>query len=146
MGSTRPRLRIPSPALILACVALFAAIGGSTYAATASSSRGIHFTNAKLKNGWKDASKTNHIYASPGYAKDSLGVVHLRGALFGPNDSEAFVLPKAERPSHTIDIPIFTQPDVMGTLTIDSKGRALLFGGNVTAFATLDGVSFVAGQ
>jgi hypothetical protein len=73
-------------------------------------------------------------------------VVHLRGALFGPNDSEAFVLPKAERPSHTIDIPIFTQSSVMGTLTVDSKGRALLFGGNVTAFATLDGVSFVAGQ
>jgi hypothetical protein len=34
----------------------------------------------------------------------------------------------------------------MGTLTIDSKGRALLFGGNATAFTTLDGVSFVAGQ
>jgi hypothetical protein len=74
-------------------------------------------------------------------------VVHLRGALFGgANDTEAFVLPKAQRPSHTIDVPVFTQPSVMGTLTIDSKGRALLFGGNATAFTTLDGVSFVAGQ
>jgi hypothetical protein len=34
MGITRLRLRFPSPALILSCLALFAALGGSTYAAT----------------------------------------------------------------------------------------------------------------
>jgi hypothetical protein len=34
MGINRLRLRFPSPALILSCLALFAALGGSTYAAT----------------------------------------------------------------------------------------------------------------
>ena len=34
MGITRLRARFPSPALILSCLALFAALGGSTYAAT----------------------------------------------------------------------------------------------------------------
>ena len=34
MDITRLRLRFPSPALILSCLALFAALGGSTYAAT----------------------------------------------------------------------------------------------------------------
>jgi hypothetical protein len=147
MGTTRTRLRLPSPALILACVALFAALGGGAYAASSIGSKGIHFTNVKLEHGWIDASKTNHVYASPGYAKDSLGVVHLRGGLSsGPNDTVAFVLPKAARPSHTIDIPVFTASSAMGTISIDSKGRALLFGGNATAFTVLDGVSFVAGE
>jgi hypothetical protein len=34
MGINRLRLRFPSPAFILSCLALFAALGGSTYAAT----------------------------------------------------------------------------------------------------------------
>jgi hypothetical protein len=37
MGITRLRGRFPSPALILSCLALFAALGGSTYAATSNS-------------------------------------------------------------------------------------------------------------
>src|SRR5690242_21346149 len=107
MGTTRSRLRFPSPAFAVACVALFAAIGGSTYAAT-SSSRAIHFTNAKLKNGWQPGNKTNPQDAPPSYAKDSLGVVHLRGALFGQNDKTAFVLPRGLRPRHTVEEPLFT--------------------------------------
>jgi hypothetical protein len=37
---THPRMRVPSPALILACVALFAASGGGAYAASSISACG----------------------------------------------------------------------------------------------------------
>jgi hypothetical protein len=146
MSNTHTRLRLPSPALILACLALFAALGGSTYAAVSSGTRGIHFVNAKLKNGWIAGHKTNPQDAPPSYAKDSLGVVHLRGALFGSDDTTAFVLPSGLRPSHVVDAPVFSQSGVAGGVTIDKHGNVVLFGGNVSAFASLDGVTFVAGQ
>jgi hypothetical protein len=53
--------------------------------------------------------RANNPRAHPGYAKDSRGIIHLRGALFGgANDSVAFVLPKGERPSHTLNVPVFS--------------------------------------
>ncbi|HZO77796.1 MAG TPA: hypothetical protein VFB39_07105 [Solirubrobacteraceae bacterium] len=147
MSITRLRLRFPSPALIVACLALFAALGGSTYAATQSSASRIHFTNAALKNHWKPASTTNPQLAHPGYAKDSSGVVHLRGALFGgTDDTVAFVLPKGRRPSHALNVLVFSQSGVAGGAVIQRNGDVLPFGGNVTAFASLDGISFVAGE
>jgi hypothetical protein len=147
MGITCPRLRFPSPALVVACLALFAALGGSTYAATSSGTRSVHFNNVKLKNHWKSASTTNPQLAHPGYAKDSQGIVHLRGALFGgANDTVAFVLPRGERPRHELNVPVFSQSGVAGAAIIQRNGAVLLFAGNVTAFASLDGISFVAGE
>ena len=48
MGTTRPHLRIPSPALILACLSLFAALGGSTYAAVRATGGHRGVEDAKL--------------------------------------------------------------------------------------------------
>lgn len=146
MGTTRTRLRPPSPALILACLALFAALGGGAYAASSISSKRIHFINVKLKSPWQAGSKTNHRDPPPGYAKDSLGVVHLRGDIFGSSDTTAFVLPKGARPSHLVYAPITTQSAAAGTVLILPSGKVIPFGGNVNAFGSLDGVSFVAGE
>jgi hypothetical protein len=148
MGITRSRSRFPSPALIIACLALFAALGGSTYAATSISSKSaIHFAKAHLRNGWQSGHKSNPLDAPPGYARDSLGVVHLRGDIFaGSDDTTAFVLPKDLRPSHIVYKPIYTQSGLIGYVLIQPNGKVLPFGGNVVAFASLDGVSFVAGE
>lgn len=48
MGITRPRLRFPSPALVIACLALFVALGGSTYAAVRAAGGGSSVKDAKL--------------------------------------------------------------------------------------------------
>ena len=56
MTTTRARRPFPSPALVIASLALFAALGGSTYAATSAGSPRISWTNAKLMNGWKTGS------------------------------------------------------------------------------------------
>ncbi len=150
MGITHPRSRFLSPALILSCLALFAALGGSTYAATSSSSSrisSVHFTSATLKNGWQSGHKTNPLDAPPGYAKDSVGVVHLRGDLFGgSNDSVAFVLPKRLRTSHVVYVPIYTASGATGDVLIQPNGRVVLLNGNAAAFASVDGVSFAAGE
>jgi hypothetical protein len=141
-----PRLRFPSPALIVACLALFAALGGSTYAAThISASAKIHFSNAALKNGW-----TNHgpPFALAGYAKDSVGIVHLRGALnYGGSDTGTFRLPRGLRPSHELDLPIFASGLAnVATVTIYPSGNVAVIMPNTDSFALLDGVSFAAGE
>jgi hypothetical protein len=64
----------------------------------------------------------------------------------GANDSVAFVLPKGERPSHTLNVPVFSQSGVAGAAIIQRNGGVVLFAGNVTAFASLDAISFVAGE
>jgi hypothetical protein len=145
MGRTLLRPRFPSPALTIAGVALFAALGGTTYAATqTSASTSISFTKATLVNGWKDFAPPS---APAGYAKDSLGVVHLRGALgSGKSGTTAFVLPRALRPAHDIAVLAVTEADVVGTLQILRNGDVEPFGGNSSAATGLDGLSFVAGE
>jgi hypothetical protein len=139
-----PRLRFPSPALILSCLALFAALGGSTYAATHTSASKIHFTSAALKHGWTNASGA---FAPAGYAKDSLGVVHLRGAVkSGATGQIIFVLPKGLRPSHILTVLVNTQFNNVGALTINRGGGAQVAGTSASGVTELDGVSFVAGQ
>jgi hypothetical protein len=141
MGITRPRLHLPSPALIVACLALFAALGGSTYAATHTSATGtIHFTNATLKNGWTNFGGTD---AHAGYARDSLGVVHLRGAIHN-GAGTAFVLPKSSRPKHTLELPALT--GTPGFLIIQPGGQVFPFGTGTKSSTELDGISFVAGE
>jgi hypothetical protein len=143
MGITRLRLRFPSPALIFSCLALFAALGGSTYAATSIGSSTIHFQNATLKNGWVHSSHT----PPPGYAKDSVGVVHLRGGIAGGSSGTvAFVLPRALRPKHILYPVIVGSGPSAAFLTIRPNGSVALTGSGVSSFAGLDGVSFAAGE
>lgn len=139
------RLRLPSPALIVACLALFAAVGGGAYAASSSGGHSLHFTKATLKNGWKRAAC--RCYAAPGYARDSTGEVHLRGVIYkGPAGTDAFILPKALRPSHFVLIEIFTQGGAPGYLQIEKGGAVAPFGTEASGFTSLDGVSFAAGE
>ncbi len=104
----------------------------------------VHFTNAKLVNGWASASYGN---AAPGYAKDSLGVVHLRGGLAnGTSGDEALILPKALWPSHELRLRIYTYEASDGSLIITAGGQVIPVGSEASEYASLDGISFVAGQ
>jgi hypothetical protein len=143
MGTTRLRLRFPSPALTISCLALFAALGGSTYAATSINSSSVHFRDAALENGWVHSSATPPV----GYAKDSEGIVHLRGGIAGGSSGTvAFVLPRALRPRHILYPVIAGGGPTVAFLTIRPNGSVALTGSGVNSFAGLDGVSFVAGE
>lgn len=144
MGITRPRLRPPSAALILACMALFAALGGGAYAANVSGASSIHFANATLKNGW---AAYGQGYAAPSYAKDSIGVVHLRGGTRGgTSNNPAFVLPSTMRPKHYLSFPVYTYLANEGSVNIYPNGQVVPLGSNVGDFTSLDSIIFVAGQ
>jgi hypothetical protein len=135
---THPRMRVPSPALILACVALFAASGGGAYAVS-SAPAGISFTDAKLKHGWTVYNPS--LWGTPAYAKDSLGVVHLRGAMQAGSGDDAFVLPKGLRPVHSLVFSVGnTSTTGVEQLVIYSSGKVVP-GVNGTA-VFLDGVNF----
>jgi hypothetical protein len=140
------RLRVPSPALIVACVALFAALGGSTYAATSSGTTTLHFTNVtKFKNTWRPAPAK--VYARPGYARSS-GVVHLRGVIYdGVGGTTAFVLPKSMRPNHYMQLVVATFNSLPpSTLVIQKDGEVVPTGDNAGTGIWLDGISFAAGE
>ena len=149
MHSTRLSSRFPSPALVIACLALFTALGGGAYAATSTgaSNTRLHFTNAKLMKGWF---RCGTGCARAGYAKDAQGVVHLRGGLenstHAGDDTVAFVLPRALRPRHTLVLPAYTDHNQPGFVRITPNGRVRLGGKYSFIFISLDGMSFAAGE
>jgi hypothetical protein len=124
----------------LACLALFAALGGSTYAATSIGSSSLHFTNAKLKNGWH---RYGPAQAPAGYVKDSLGVVHLRGVINGGSGT-AFFLPSALRPSHEIELNVWGANGAVVFVSIHPDGRVIPL--NWSSATSFDAVSFAAGE
>lgn len=104
----------------------------------------IKFTQAKLLDGWNYGGGGS---AQPGYAIDSLGVVHLRGGLAtGSSDAAAFVLPQALRPSHPMWLPMYTYNGTEGSLVIASNGTVTPIGSEVSTYSSLDGISFAAGS
>jgi hypothetical protein len=143
MNISRPRLRLPSPALIISCVALFSALGGGAYAATSLSSSSPTWHNATYLHGWTTYGGT---YAPAGYAKDSNGVVHLRGGVSGGSAEEVFQLPVGYRPTHYIYTTIYTVSGSQGSVEITPTGDVLAFGTGATGYSGLDGVSFAAGE
>ena len=144
MNKSRLRLRLPSPALIISCVALFAAFGGGAFAATSLSRSALNWHTAATLNGW---TLYQNGYANAGYALDSDGVVHLRGALKdGGSGMVAFTLPKGYRPTHDLYMPIYSFHAAVGSLNVLPNGDVIPFGNYVGRYAGLDGVSFGAGE
>jgi hypothetical protein len=160
----------PSPALVLAVVALFIALGGTAFAAGVISGSSIanrsvsHYKLKKhtitaqemklprarpmaLLNGWQPYSAS---YDQPAYWKDALGVVHLKGAVAQPTAGNdlIFVLPKGYRPSRDANWPAVLNAATMGTIEIHADGsvHARAFSGEqaaaAQAFTSLRGVSF----
>jgi hypothetical protein len=142
MFVSRWRRRLPSPALIVSCLALFAALGGGAYAGTRLSTNSLHWHNATTVNGW---TLYGSGYAPAGYAKDANGVVHLRGGISN-GTGYAFKLPKGYRPKHHLYLPIYTVSGTVGSVIINPNGRVDPFGSYAGIYTSLDGISFGAGE
>ena len=132
-------------------LALTLSLGGTGYALTvASQPPASHEARAALPK-WHNLTLLGfwHYGGSDSYHasfyKGSGGVVHLRGSAAGGTEL-VFRLPKGDRPSHTIWLPVFAHQASLGALSIIPNGEAFLFdnsnGANVHAFASFDGVSF----
>lgn len=139
----RNRLHLPSPALIVSTVALFAALGGGAYAATSLSHSALTWHTPVALNHWQ---LYGGGYATLGYAKDSNGVVHLRGGVKNGTSNTVFRLPVGYRPSHYLYMPIYTVSGGVGSIYIYPTGTVNVEGSGSTGYAGLDGVSFGAGE
>jgi hypothetical protein len=133
-----------SPALVISVLALFVALGGSSYAATSgkATTHSLRYTKASLLNAWAwGGFGTN----AAGYAKDPSRVVHFRGSVGGgAADTVAFTLPAADRPSHTLYFTMYTEGGTTGTVQVANDGSVLIDGANAHGFASLDGITFSA--
>jgi hypothetical protein len=145
----------PSPATVIATVALFIALGGvagalpGTNKVTNDDVRDLKYKDLVLKNGWASAGDY-----TPAAALDAQGTVHLRGAIAqGIADGDNFAqLPSKLRPDAVVNLPIDVTAANQGRLGIDVNGEMTVSveqGGPATAhklYSSLDGVSFSAGN
>jgi hypothetical protein len=88
-------------------------------------------------------------YFPAAYAVDSQGIVHFRGAIkntAGLAGSVVFLLPVALEPASFVNMPVASQSDVIGQLSINGDNVAIYSpaGGaaQVSAYTSLDGVTY----
>jgi hypothetical protein len=117
----------------------YTSLDGVSFAASASS-----FTPLTLKNGWV----TYGFGTARPAARNISGIVHLEGAMQTKGTNQvAFTLPKGDRPTLRVFVPVdlcdatngdlFIQPD--GSVTVEAEAGDWA---NAQCFTSLDGVSF----
>lgn len=94
--------------------------------------------------GWRRYSQG---WEAPGYMKDSLGRVRLRGMIAGPASQNAvmFTLPEGHRPAVARLFTAITHPDVIGRINVYADGTVRVFRGS-GVWISLESVHFQAGQ
>jgi hypothetical protein len=84
---------------------------------------------------------------APGFWRDGIGVVHLQGAVQGPDTGVLFTLPEGYRPSGNVRFAVLSSSsgsDSTGVLTITPGGVVVLTNGDFDGVTSLDGVGFRA--
>jgi hypothetical protein len=158
-----------TPATIISILAVILSLGGGAYAsthvngpvqqpptshaatshATRSTASLVTWQTLSLKNGW---TSSQSVYGT-GNPKASLqnGIVYLSGSLNQPTPGSFIfaTLPKADRPTHNLYIPIYTNGDSYGSLYIGADGTMEAFsptscgsGNTAQCFTSLATVSF----
>jgi hypothetical protein len=118
-------------------------LDGATFAAS-----GTSFTPLTPLNGWTNLGPA---FASPA-ARSINGIVHLRGAIAASNPTgEAFILPTAFRPNHTVYVPVTLCNANSGRLNIYPTGLVdvVAEGGtssNADCGTSLDGAWFAQSE
>src|SRR6476646_11617617 len=159
----------PSPALVISLIALFVALGGTSYAAINSLPKNSvgpaplkkgAVTSSKIAKGLKVKPQAWQSVGAAGkpafmngwsnedpvdevtaaFYKDPFGVVHLKGIIAGGSDSTVFKLPAGYRPSKAAIELVWRAVPGTDQLIINPDGRLVLGGG--TGAAALDGVTF----
>jgi hypothetical protein len=88
----------------------------------ASISAPLTWNDLGLENAWVAYAKG---YANPGYAKDALGIVHMRGLVTGSTMSglDVAVLPSGFRPSQVLQAPVACGGTTPCTVVIRTTGE-----------------------
>ncbi|HUZ37059.1 MAG TPA: hypothetical protein VMV17_12085 [Streptosporangiaceae bacterium] len=117
----------------------FSSLAGVSYPLTLGSK------SLTLLNGWASSQGSDGT-GNPGVAVSN-GVVRLVGSLHSSGSNNKFaVLPKGDRPTHFLYLPIYTNGGSEGSLDIRPNGAMLIIGSPGFAFSSLAGVSFPLGS
>jgi hypothetical protein len=94
-----------------------------------------------FQNGWVNY---GNGYSHAGFFKDALGIVHLKGTLFGGNGTTAFTLPKGYRPAEHLISSAGSGDVIAASLVIFTDGELRPFCASNFNNCTvgLDGLSF----
>jgi S-layer homology domain len=94
-----------------------------------------------FQNGWHNY---GNGYSQTGFFKDALGIVHLKGTLFGGNGQTAFTLPEGYRPAEHLILPAGSGDVIAASLVIFAEGQLGPFcaSGFNNCTVGLDGLSF----
>jgi hypothetical protein len=142
--------RRPSPALFVASLALFVALGsGATItqqiSRTGANAPQLTYSTIPLKSGWTGGAFGTRL---PAVALDTNGTVHFKGAIATSGTNMApFTLALKFRPSATVYVTVDMCNAAQGRLQIGSNGSTLVEpeGGtiaNAQCFTSLDGVTY----
>jgi hypothetical protein len=102
------------------------------------------FIAPTLQNGF---SNYNAGFASPGYYKDKMGRVHLRGLLntpASPNGQLMFTLPAGYRPTTGAVVMMTLSNNTIARVDIQANGNVLCNTGAGSSWISLDNISFKA--
>jgi hypothetical protein len=138
----------PSPATVIACIALFVALGGTAVAAEQPAvnapSAGLTYHLLTLQNGWVGKPFGTR---APAVAKDSQGTIHLEGAMATSGSNlTAFTLPAGYRPSAPVYVTVDLANAQSGRLAIATNGVVTVEAetnvADAKVFTSLEGVVF----
>lgn len=145
----------PIPLVVLSAAIVVGTFSGVGWAATRGpgavqkSGTTLVFHPLKLLNGAQ--SRSDWGTGTPAYAVSPQGVVYLTGSMSAPTNQNqvAFVMPVGARPGYYDCFSIYSntssQVQVVGALHIYANGKAYVQGPDTYYFASLSGISFVAG-
>ncbi len=119
--------------------------GTTQFSSLAGLSFPVALTSGKLalQNGWVAASGTG----SPRVALSN-GVVYLSGSAWLPSGTAQGLAtrPAADRPSHNLYLPVYTNGGTEGSLEITTSGAVSVSGPSAPAFTSLAGIHFPSGS
>jgi hypothetical protein len=104
------------------------------------------FTAPTLTNSWTDSIATSNGIQTPGYYRDPMGFVHLRGFVgAGTVNSAMFTLPAGYRPGTTEVFGCLNgASNVIGRVDVGSDGTVNLRTGGSNTYVDLSGITFKA--
>jgi len=154
---SRTRARAPQAlAIAAAALALASSFGGSALAASRASihhaaasaqqapaiATSVRWHRLTLRNGWA-SSQSQYGSGDPAVAIQR-GIVYLSGSMHqASGTSEWFAtLPRGFRPAHNLWLPVYSFQGTEGSIRIAASGQMFAFGGDVTAYASLAGISY----
>jgi hypothetical protein len=113
----------------------FSSLDGVSFPVTLKSSK------LTLLNGWKPAPGT----AAPSVSLSN-GVVYLSGAVSAGTQVLVATLPAADRPAHSLFMPVSMAGGTEGSLAIDTQGHVYVTGNDATAMTSLEGIHYPLGS